>query len=63
MKQAQIIIGGRYQAKVSGQLTTVRVVKEQENLRTGRKFWDCVNEATGRAVRVNGAARFRKEAK
>lgn len=61
MKKAEISVGGRYEAKVSGKLVTLRVTSVGENTRTGRTYWDCTNEATGGFIRVRGAARFRKE--
>lgn len=57
MKKAQIQIGARYTAKVSGRLTTVRITGES---RFGG--WDAVNVETGRAVRVRSAARLRAPA-
>lgn len=57
MKKAQITIGGRYVAKVSGGLTIVRILSE--SLYGG---WDARNEVTGRAVRIKTAQRLRRPA-
>lgn len=56
MKKAEVKIGGRYLAKVSGGVVPVRVIAES---RYGG--WDCVNERTGRSIRVKSAQRFRGE--
>jgi hypothetical protein len=56
MKKAQIRIGGRYEAKVSGGVTVVRI--EGESRYGG---WDARNEKTGKAVRIRSAQRLRKE--
>ena len=58
MKKAEVQIGGRYVAKVSGTLTTVRI--DHENPHGG---WDATNVATGRAVRIRSAARLRYPAR
>lgn len=57
MKKAEVKVGGRYVAKVSGELTVVRLLQES---RFGG--WDAVNERTGRAVRIKSAAKLRKAA-
>lgn len=57
MRKSQIKIGGRYTAKVSGKLVTVRITAE--NPRGG---WDGVNTETGRAVRFRTAGRLRATA-
>ncbi len=54
MKKAEVKVGGRYTAKVSDKLTTVRI--DAENPRGG---WDATNEATGKAVRIKSARRLR----
>jgi len=56
MKKAQIQIGGRYVAKVSGAETVVRIVGES---RYGG--WDARNERTGKPVRIRSAQRLRRE--
>jgi len=56
VKKAQIQIGHTYRAKVSGKLADVRITGES---RYGG--WDGVNVATGRTVRIKGAARLRYE--
>lgn len=54
MKKADVQIGGRYIAKVSGKLARVRIIGE--SIYGG---WDATNEATGRDVRIKTAARLR----
>jgi len=69
MKLADIEVGGRYTAKVSGVLTTVRVLAVREVPPFGnrpRARWstriDVVNERTGRRTTFASAARLRKPA-
>ena len=57
MKKAEIEIGGRYVAKVSGQLTVVRIDSECQY-----GGWNATNIKTGRQVRIRTAARLRREA-
>jgi len=57
MKKAQVKIGGRYLAKVSGQVVTVRITGWS---RYGG--WDATNERTGKSVRIKSAQRLRGEA-
>jgi hypothetical protein len=59
MKAKQIEVGGRYVAKVSGQLTVVRVVSTATSPITGRQTWMAENEKTGRRIAVASAQRFR----
>lgn len=54
MKKADVVIGGRYLAKVSGTVVPVRV-KAEHSL----GGWLCTNEQTGRSIRVKSAQRFR----
>lgn len=56
MKKAQVRIGGRYRALVSGTLATVRITRENQY-----GGWDAVNEATSRAIRIRSAQRLRDE--
>ncbi len=56
MKKADIRIGGRYRAKVSGSLTTVRITRESPE-----GGWEAVNEASGKAVRIKSAQRLREQ--
>jgi hypothetical protein len=58
MKKAEVKLGGRYTAKVSDKLTTVRI--DAENPRGG---WDATNEATGKKVRIKSAQRLRGPAR
>ena len=57
MKKAEIEIGGVYVAKVSGQIVKVRIDRESPY-----GGWDATNLATGRAIRIRGAARLRGSA-
>ena len=57
MKKADVVIGGRYLAKVSGTVVPVRV-KAEHSL----GGWLCTNEKTGRSIRVKSAQRFRSVA-
>jgi hypothetical protein len=54
MLKSQVQIGGRYTAKVSNQLTTVKITGTN---RYGG--WNAVNEATKRDVRIKSAAKLR----
>ena len=70
MKLSEVQVNGRYIAKVSGVLTTVRVVGIREVPPAGRggtnDRWrtriDVVNERTGRKTTFSSAARLRKHA-
>jgi uncharacterized protein (DUF1330 family) len=57
MKKAEIEVGGRYIAKVSNKLATVKITNEN---RYGG--WDAINVKTGRAVRIRSAQRLRRPA-
>lgn len=68
MKASEIEIGGRYVAKVSGDLVTLQVTGifvyrvgrgSREQFRDG---WSCLNTFTGRTIRVKSPQRFRSEA-
>jgi hypothetical protein len=63
MKLKDVQVGGRYRAKVSGQLVTVRVVDLRETFafRGGRSktVIEAVNEATGRRITLRSAQRLR----
>ena len=54
MKKADVKVGGRYSAKVSGKVVVVRI--DAENPHGG---WDATNEATGKKVRIKSAQRLR----
>ena len=56
MKKADVKIGGRYRAKVSGDVVTVRITRI--GIYGG---WHAVNEKTGRQVFIRGAQRLRSE--
>lgn len=70
MKIAEVDVGGRYTAKVSGRLTTVRVLAVREVPPpwhgTGNHRWqtriDVLNESTGRKTTFASAARLRARA-
>jgi len=55
MKKADVEMGGRYVAKVSGNLVAVRIDRESPY-----GGWDATNLTTGRAVRIRTAARLRR---
>lgn len=66
MQIAEINIGQRYVAKVSGSLTTVRVLAIREAWtasRNSRQVIDVVNERTGRRLTFRSAARLRRRAR
>lgn len=56
MKKADVSIGGRYLAKVSGHVVTVRITAESQY-----GGWNATNIATGREVRIRTAQRLRGE--
>jgi len=63
---AEINIGERYIAKVSGTLTTVRVLAIREAWTASgnsRQVIDVVNERTGRRLTFRSAARLRRRAR
>ncbi|MHC4297980.1 MAG: hypothetical protein ACYS7Y_11805 [Planctomycetota bacterium] len=57
MKKAEIEIGGKYVAKVSGNLVVVQIDSENS-----RKGWNATNMKTGRSVRIISAQRLRRPA-
>ena len=67
MKLADVVVGGRYTAKISGELHVVRVVELKEippaSWSTGRANWRtliyAVNEATGRKITIRSPQRLR----
>lgn len=66
MKIADINIGERYIAKVSGSLTTVRILAIREAWTASgasRQVIDVVNERTGRQLTFRSAARRRRPAR
>jgi len=69
MKIADINIGDRYIAKVSGTLTTVRVLAIREvpgawrASGNSRQVIEVVNERTGRQLTFRSAARLRRPAR
>jgi hypothetical protein len=56
MRKRDVQIGGRYTAKIAGNLTVVRITGESQY-----GGWQAVNERTGRAVRIKSAAKLRSE--
>jgi hypothetical protein len=58
MKADEIKIGGYYIAKVSNNLTVVRVQDRPYGSKSG---YLCINMKTGREVVFKSAAKFRKE--
>lgn len=55
MKKKDIQIGRSYVAKISGELTVVRLLDESPY-----GGWDAKNVRTGRAVRIKSAAKLRR---
>lgn len=63
MKLKDIAVGGRYAAKVSGVIVTVRVVNIRSAFTFGGRACtriDAVNERTGRRLTIASAARLRR---
>jgi hypothetical protein len=58
MKGKDISVGGRYLAKISGRIVTVRVDAVRESY-DGRKRYDVTNLSTGRTTSFRSATRFR----
>lgn len=54
MRKAEVEIGGRYLAKVSGNVVPVEVIAVHH-----LGGWLCKNTQTGRTIRVKSAQRFR----
>jgi hypothetical protein len=54
MKKKDVVIGGRYVAKVSGRLVPVRIISESPY-----GGWNAINEITYRAVRIKSPQRLR----
>ena len=64
MKLSDVQIGGRYTAKVSGRIVTVRVVEivevEATRWSRARTRIEAVNEATGRQISIRSPLRLRR---
>lgn len=56
MRKAQVRLGGRYEAKISGKIVVVRLTNENPH-----GGWNAINESTGRTVRIKTAAKLRCE--
>jgi hypothetical protein len=54
MRKADVEIGGKYWAKISGRMVTVKITRES---RFGG--WEAVNTLTGRPVRIKSAQKLR----
>ena len=62
MKLKDVTIGGKYRARVSGAMTTVRVLELKESSTFGgrcRTTIVAVNESTGRQISIRSAQRLR----
>ena len=57
VKKADVVIGQKYVAKISGKLTVVRL--DRQVIQGG---WYATNVSTGRRVRIRTAARLRRAA-
>jgi hypothetical protein len=55
MRQQDVRIGGAYQARVSGRVVTIRIVREADRTRFGgnRSRWQAINCSTGRTIFVS----------
>lgn len=68
MKSADIVVGRRYTAKVSGRLVPVEieaVYTVERRTRAGVRFmttWQARNTVTGRTIQIKSPQRFRREA-
>ena len=65
MKKNEIVVGGLYKAKVSGNVVTVKVEAIREyfggvGFNNGWRY-DVLNTATGRRTTFRSAAKFRSE--
>jgi len=58
IRKADVEIGGRFIAKVSGKLVKVRITAE-----SSYGGWNAVNEESGRAIRIRSARRLRRRVK
>ena len=56
MRKADVQIGRRYEAKISGRVVVVSITSE-----ANAGGWHAVNESTGRTVRIKSAAKLRRE--
>ena len=64
MKLSEVEVGGRYTAKVSGRVVTVRVVEivqvEASRFSRARTSIEAVNESTGRRISIRSPLRLRR---
>lgn len=65
MKKAQIVIGGVYEARVSGHFVQVRVdgIRERDGFKRAETVFDVTNLRTGRKLIFRSAAKFRSVAR
>ena len=65
MKKAEIVVGGHYTARVSGNLVTVRVddIRECYGAKRAETIYGVTNLKSGRTLRFRSAAKFRAPAK
>ncbi len=63
MKSSEIEVGGKYTAKVSGQIVTVRVDQIKEHYQRSSERWvdhyECTNLNTSRRITIKSCQRFR----
>ena len=57
MKKHEVVIGGRYLAKVNGRVVPVRITGESPY-----GGWNAVSEETHRAIRIKSPQRLRRPA-
>jgi len=64
LKLSDVQVGGRYTAKVSGRIVTVRVVEivavEATRWSNAKTRIEAVNEATGRRITIRSPLRLRR---
>lgn len=59
-KKSEVMVGAIYIAKISGQLTYVKLTAEYRDWRGDHRGWDGVNLITGRDIHIRGASKLRK---
>jgi len=56
MKKDEVTVGGHYAVKISGKISTVRIIAEDRH-----GGWSGINVSTNKSVRVKSAAKLREE--
>jgi hypothetical protein len=60
MLKRDVQVGRVYVAKISNRLVPVQLIQAYRGY-NGRTYWRALNLATGRTVRINSAAKLRRE--